>query len=46
MGLILQGQALDNSLQALLRSKLEGAMAYFESVAGGLEARIHQADRE
>ena len=45
LGLILQGQALDTVLQAILRNELEGAMAYFESVAAGLEARIHQASR-
>ena len=46
LGLILQGQALDTVLVAILRSELEGARAYFESVAAGLEARIHRAGRE
>ena len=46
LGLILQGQALDTVLQGILPRGHEGAMAYFEGVAAGLEARIHQAGRE
>ena len=44
--LILQGQAWDEVVLALLRGELEGAVAYFEDVAAGLAARIEQAGRD
>ena len=44
--LILQGQAWDEVVLALLRGELEGAVAYFEDVAAVLAARIKQAGRE
>lgn len=43
---LLQWQAADDPLLALLRGELEGNVAYFEMIAAGLAARLARAAQD